>query len=220
MTVDERLAILKAEILRWNEQINLVSRAQARRVVDDQVAQCRRGWTLLAADLATTPGSAEAEFFDIGAGAGLPGLVWAAERIARNDRRVRLVEPREKRAWFLKRTARLMGLDTVAVEARRWGEGLSGVAGIAGRTACLSMKALRIDDAEVLGGLAGIPGGDGLEWVTIVRFLPPSTFQGEEPGAWLAGDVGATGRSWARGAVRVVGDEEPSLLLVDYVAGR
>jgi hypothetical protein len=229
MTTDERLAILKAEILRWNDQINLVSRVRSRRVVDDQVIQCRRGWTLLAGDQAANPTFDDAEFIDIGSGAGLPGLVWAAERIQRSGAPVRLVEPREKRAWFLRRTARLMGLDTVAVEARRWAGVEDGVGGIEARAVSVSMKALRVDDAAVLGGLASIPGGGRVERVTIARFMPPAPGRAEDLGDEMVGDmmvegvmvedVGSSRRPWVRDSVRLVGAGEPSLLLVDYRRG-
>lgn len=49
---------------------------------------------------------------DIGAGAGLPGLVWA---IARPDLQVTLVEPLLRRATFLDETVDLLGLTNASV---------------------------------------------------------------------------------------------------------
>ena len=49
---------------------------------------------------------------DVGAGAGLPGLVWA---IARPDLHVTLIEPLLRRATFLEEVSEELGLDNVAV---------------------------------------------------------------------------------------------------------
>ncbi|MCW3846785.1 16S rRNA (guanine(527)-N(7))-methyltransferase RsmG [Sphingomonas sp. LB-2] len=54
-------------------------------------------------------------WIDIGAGAGLPGLVISIL----TDRDVTLVEPRTKRAEFLRTTAAALGLDNVTVAASR-----------------------------------------------------------------------------------------------------
>jgi 16S rRNA (guanine527-N7)-methyltransferase len=54
-------------------------------------------------------------WIDIGSGAGLPGIVAAIL----TDREVTLVEPRTKRAEFLRSTARALGLANVTVAASR-----------------------------------------------------------------------------------------------------
>lgn len=61
--------------------------------------------------LAERPGT----WIDIGAGAGLPGIVVAIL----SDRQVTLVEPRTKRAEFLRTTVEALGLANVTVAASR-----------------------------------------------------------------------------------------------------
>jgi len=57
----------------------------------------------------------EGPWIDIGSGAGLPGIIVAAL----TDREVTLVEPRGKRAEFLRTTAEALGLTKVTVAASR-----------------------------------------------------------------------------------------------------
>ncbi|MEZ0241832.1 MAG: 16S rRNA (guanine(527)-N(7))-methyltransferase RsmG [Sphingomonas sp.] len=57
----------------------------------------------------------EGPWIDIGSGAGLPGIVVAIL----TDREVTLVEPRSKRAEFLRATAQALGLSNVTVAANR-----------------------------------------------------------------------------------------------------
>ncbi len=54
---------------------------------------------------------------DLGSGAGLPGLIFAA---ARPSREFHLIEARRKRASFLTAAARAMGLEQVQVHRARW----------------------------------------------------------------------------------------------------
>lgn len=209
------IVTLVTEIERWNRQINLVSRVRTRRRVDALVAQCRAGWHLAAGALAGNEDFTHATYFDLGSGAGLPGLVWATERARLgHPGPTVLVEPRDKRAWFLRRTARLMGLDAVTVQASRWGDGSTvPQAGFA----FLSLKALRLDDAEVLAGLAGyrdLP--TPLREVVILRFLDPVQHSRD----WLEETFAAPDRAgelgWIRTGVETLGEGDPRLLLTRY----
>lgn len=65
--------------------------------------------------LPLSKGAGPGAWIDIGSGAGLPGLVVAAL----DDRPVVLVEPRSKRAAFLKEAAEALGLAHVTVAATR-----------------------------------------------------------------------------------------------------
>lgn len=82
-------------------------------------------------------------YMDIGSGSGIPGLIWHAifeegwaggaggseNRESAEGRRnvprlaTVLFEPRGRRAWFLERCIRKMGLSGIRVAPRRWGEG-------------------------------------------------------------------------------------------------
>ncbi len=171
-TAEERLARLQAEILRWNQQISLVSRVDPEQTVVDLLSECQRAWAQVTERLEQQGWEREACWFDIGSGAGLPGLVWAA--LAQHGGwpgPFIMVEPRDKRAWFLKRAARAMGLERTSVLSGRWGE-VDAPADVAGaQCAVLSFKALRMGDRDALAGVAADRRLDAIWRVAIVRFL-------------------------------------------------
>lgn len=108
-----RLAELVDLLLRWNRRINLVGRCDERDAVDRHVHD---GLGLLR--LLDGPGVRDEtrEWTDVGAGAGLPGLVLA---VARPDLGVTLVEPIGKRVAFAREAASHLALENVrVVEAR------------------------------------------------------------------------------------------------------
>ncbi len=178
-------AAYRTEVLRWNSQINLVTRRDTETRLDALIRQCEAAFTVLA--------GAEPEllrgpllYCDLGSGGGLPGIIWhllLREQLAALASW--LVEPREKRAWFLQRVGRHFGPAPYAVAAARWGEVTASAPGPAA-AALLSLKALRLTDPEVLAGLTNLRGGAATEpaRVVIVRFHPVDT-------AWSAelGDV-------------------------------
>jgi len=241
----ERLGCHAAEILRWNRQINLVSRVDTRRRIDQLQRQCRDAWDLVRGVLGDDPAFSRAISVDIGSGAGLPGLVWAALRRAEGHvAEVVLVEPRDKRAWFLRRTAQQMGLVGVRVENGRWGEvpirrspsagdtsdtgkapGASpGAARDAGdRDAddhvLVSLKALHLTDQEVLDGFLA-RGEDAATWsrVSIVRFLDPREHTQERLEEEFAAAVDAAHLPWRRGGAEVLGARGARLLVTRYHA--
>jgi hypothetical protein len=175
-------------ILRWNNQINLISRQDAADRLDGLIHQCRNGWDRLSAS--GSCGLMEASrlwYFDLGSGAGLPGFVWHNQMVAAGlPARTLLVEPRQKRAWFLERAAHLVSPGQLQVLANRWGEiGKDDLSGIVSEPPpshiVISLKALRLPDSSVLEGLVpflelaeSCAIGEGLEiTLLIVRFYPP-----------------------------------------------
>jgi len=181
--LDRLLSDYRRQVLRWNKQINLVSRRDTEGVLGELLHQCRGGWDRLLADNPGALSKASALWYcDLGSGAGLPGYVWHAQAVsAKIPIRTWLVEPREKRAWFLNRLNTLGCVEPIEVLDNHWG----GVPGedfgvAAGDRApshvLISLKALHLTDSEVLAGL--VPLLDALpapEWrprVLIARFYP------------------------------------------------
>jgi hypothetical protein len=172
----DSLAAYRDEVLRWNRQINLISRQDSGQQLDELIEQCRRAFAaVFAAEAAALRGSVL--YCDLGAGGGLPGFVWH-ERLLRDAGRVEswLVEPREKRAWFLERVARLAGPPAYGVLRGRWGEVKAG-SDQPVDVALVSLKALFLSDLEVLEGLAKLRADPATlpARVVIARFHPPGT---------------------------------------------
>jgi hypothetical protein len=182
--LDEILAEYRAQVLRWNPQINLVSRQDTSARVDSLIEQCREGWDqLLASGTRNLVEATRLWYCDLGSGAGLPGFVWHHQMAAAGlPVETLLVEPREKRAWFLERLARSSAPDVLRVAAHRWGEIPAAVGAALGPSRppshlLISLKALRLPDSRILEGLAPflqaaekLPEGVSL---LIVRFTPP-----------------------------------------------
>lgn len=203
--IDNLLTQYRAEVLRWNTQINLVGRSNPATTLDSLVTHCRTALGVVITqpqELSTLPPNFL--YCDIGSGAGLPGVVWHTILTdAGYGPHSFLIEPRNKRAWFLERVAAQLGLADLNVVAARWGETpllyrrpersekLTDI--------LLSIKALRITDAELLAGLEqGLsPTTSAEQWtkdvqrVIIVRFLPSGTR--EDPNT--LNDLGTVNRS-------------------------
>ena len=193
--LDRRLGAYAAEVVRWNRQINLVSRQDSARRVDELVSQCRIAGAVLGDEILGDWDTVEpTAYFDLGSGGGLPGIVWHllfGERFPALC--TTLVEPREKRAWFLERQAVLAPGRPLAVHCGRWGEGPGPAVGTpAPGQILISLKALHLPDPVVLQGLEPAPGSAALAAgarIVIARFYPPEQ-------TWtdvLAGDLGAVG---------------------------
>lgn len=184
-----QLDALAQEILQWNRQINLVTRVDTELQLESLLQHCCQAWNLVHAELGEGNQFASATYIDLGSGAGLPGLVWSLARQALgHEGRDILVEPRAKRAWFLRRTARLLGLERVLVSEDRWGEGaLPGVIS-SPELVFLSLKALKLDDQQVLQGLLGALGVLPLPVeVCVFRFLGPAAGTTQDDAGGLAG---------------------------------
>lgn len=207
------LAAYRAEVLRWNRRINLVSRQQTAGRLDALLDQCDRAFAALAGAHPEL-GRGSILYCDLGAGAGLPGFVWH-HRLSQKHAGTEtwLVEPREKRAWFLERVARLGAPPAYGVLCGRWGEVAAAAAG-SQETALVSLKALRLGDPEVLAGLVALRQGSGSlpGRAVIARFHPPDEAwsprlaaalgwagEGGESGPWRGESAGILPVSGPRG---------------------
>lgn len=154
----------RGELLRWNRQINLLTRRDPEEAADTLIRQCVGAFDLWwdASGQALVGAGGALRVYDLGSGGGLPGFVWltllAEQGVAAS---AALVEPRAKRAWFLERLARLPGGPPFAVFAARWGESVApgavlALAGGAGAETPIlfTLKALRLPEAAILGGLS------------------------------------------------------------------
>jgi hypothetical protein len=179
------LGMYRDELLRWNRQINLLTRRDPEATAETLIRQCIGAFDLWwgASGQALVGAGGTLRVFDLGSGGGLPGFVWLALLAEHGVVSVAtLVEPRVKRAWFLERLARMPGGPTFVVVAARWGEtappgatpALTADSG--DQTPILfTLKALRLPEAAILGGLSvatpalrpapGVP-------VELVRFQP------------------------------------------------
>ncbi len=173
----------RSEILHWNASMNLISRRDPPTICDGLLEQCQAAfglfWAWLAAEGLVADGE-EPLYVDLGSGAGLPGVVWSQMlREHGTGPRAVLVEPREKRAWFLERVAKLKNAPPFDVVRGRWGEVRhDGPSVLPVRTAIMSLKALFMNDLQVLEGLAAYVSGStdlagGFHDFVIVRFYPP-----------------------------------------------
>lgn len=107
----ERLDIYYAELLRWTETINLISRASVPEIWQRHFADSAQLLALAQPESDT----ATVNWADLGAGGGFPGLVIAAMD---PDRPMTLVESDQRKCAFLLSTARKMGLSP-AVKGER-----------------------------------------------------------------------------------------------------
>lgn len=101
----ERLAIYVSELTRWQGKLNLIGRATLADV-----------WVRHISDSAQLAFLASGgSWLDLGAGAGLPGLVIAA---VRDEAAMTLIESDERKCAFLRHAAYAMGLTTEIIPAR------------------------------------------------------------------------------------------------------
>lgn len=170
------LQAYQSELLRWNQRINLVSRQNTAQVLQTLFRQCVGGVEALSAALAGAGWTAPALYFDLGSGGGLPGVIWHRYFCARNPEvRTWLVEPREKRAWFLERLAGLAGTPPWNVANGRWEDSppLGSVAAAdPPPVVVVSLKALHLTDPQVLAGLAAALPELGSCRLAIARYYP------------------------------------------------
>lgn len=110
LSSDAVARLLRFEVLLGERAVprGLIARSDAGRLRERHVLDCLRALVALEADDTTA--------YDIGSGAGLPGLVVA---IARPDLQVRLVEPRRMRVAFLELALLELGIGNASVVATR-----------------------------------------------------------------------------------------------------
>lgn len=108
--VQQKLDIYKALLIRWQEKINLISP----HTIDDMDARHFQDSLQLSPLIPQKKGE-KAIVFDIGSGAGFPGMVLA---IARPDLDMHLIESDQKKCAFLKAVSRETDIP-VSVHTRR-----------------------------------------------------------------------------------------------------
>jgi hypothetical protein len=198
---NDRLAIYRRELLRWNVHTNLVSRENPDRQVAQLLDQCAAAWEALVAGLdALAPAAAEdlahggVGYVDIGSGGGFPGIPWLLAGMRVPPVVSCLVEPRARRAWFLERVMALAGLRGTGVLAARWGaEPLPIDSAATPGTWILSLMALRLTDPQVLSGWRrSVGGGGGVAPRIVIARVRPATPAGPIPAA-LRGELSLPG---------------------------
>ncbi len=110
----DRLGLYLGWLLKWNKSINLIGPCTASEAVERHVLDGLALLRLLDAPELRLLGR---PWFDVGAGAGIPGLVLAA---ARPELELHIVEPRGRRATFCKQVSHAMGLEGVQIHAERF----------------------------------------------------------------------------------------------------
>lgn len=136
-------------------------------------------------------------YVDIGSGAGFPGIAWhlwlqgQVEKHGRESRfstKTTLVEPRQKRAWFLHRVNRLLKLENLRVWEKRWQDCHQDTKPSRhqwNKTLWLfSLRALKMSDETVISSWQKASGLSTLEdshRLLICRFRP----QGDSPDSTL-----------------------------------
>jgi hypothetical protein len=227
------LASFRQALLRWNRTMSLVSRQDPERVVDRLFAQCVGGGQALwghleSLDLLPSTPDAGLFYLDLGSGGGLPGIIWH-HLFSRPlpATRTCLVEPREKRAWFLRRQNGLAGLPPHQVLEAGWGEGVLDEEAFPGtfnsRSSLLviSLKALHLTDPDVLDGLSR-------SWVreppinlVVARYYPGAQALGPELSDHLRlVDGGQARAGWCSRGQTILTWPESSRLDVSLVLSR
>ena len=111
--VAEALARLMADVLRFNERINLIAPCSPQEAVERHLLD---SLAMLRLVDKTEVNRGLVQWFDVGTGGGLPGLVWA---IARPELSLTLVEPVGKKIALVKRLARQWSPEnTTVIQAR------------------------------------------------------------------------------------------------------
>jgi len=107
------LAVYLELLERWTKRVDLVSPAPAELLADRHIIDAVAALRVLRTFFETDP---ECALFDLGSGAGLPGLVWA---VLEPQRAVVLCEPRQRRVDFLKEAKRQLGLENIIIVCKR-----------------------------------------------------------------------------------------------------
>lgn len=146
----DRLARFLSELDRWRGRINLTGKLSASELVS-HTAESLLGGRLLARD---------ARVVDIGTGGGFPGVPLA---VGRPDLGVTWLEPREKRAAFLKHLARAIPVENARIVVGR-------VELLApGSVENATSRAVKIETILSAGARFLAPGGALILWTTRAR---------------------------------------------------
>lgn len=163
----DRLSLYLTWLMRWNQSINLIGPCSGSEAVSRHIIDALALLRLLddpELDLLGRP------WFDVGAGAGIPGLILSA---VRPGLELHVVEPRGRRATFCKQVGNAMGLDGLHVHAERL-EALD----FPPRSGAMSRATFAPEEWAELGARAVGPGGH------VVVMMGASAPEGLLKGAW------------------------------------
>ncbi len=175
----EALAHHGAEVLRWNAQFSLISRVAPEQRLLAMQQECEAAFRALHAtwkmfDSGATESASPLRYIDLGSGGGFPGLIWHAWLVhaglpGMSLAHTLLIEPRDKRAWFLEQVA-LATKWQIEVRRLHWGRRQSpSVRPPAPAHDLITLKALRLTDEEILIGCR-CDRPDSIAPITICRF--------------------------------------------------
>ncbi|MBT3316663.1 hypothetical protein HN388_01650 [bacterium] len=169
------LTAFENEVRRWNKQFSLISRQNSELMLQQLICESLDSYAAFINWSQINSLKLEIfkriNYFDLGSGAGFPGIIWQSlfERDFGNKINGYLVEPREKRAWFLERCSRLQGHTELQVINERWKKQL--LTNTPESINIISIKALLLTDAEIIKELPD------QSQVLICRFHNPQTAQ-------------------------------------------
>ncbi len=152
--VETRLAALLDRVIEWGQRLDLTAARNPQELVEQYLADA----LVIAALEPVTP---TASWIDVGSGGGAPGLVVA---LLRPDAAFTLVEPRTKRAAFLRIAAGGVGVRLAAVERQRSEALPAGAWRVALSRATLAPDRWLAEGARL---------SHGTVWVLLARGEPP-----------------------------------------------
>ena len=156
----ELMSDFRAQLLRWNPQINLISRQSTEQRIDSLIEQGLAGAGAVAKHLGESGDGRSTQsviYFDLGSGGGMPGIVWHCRLSELGfSPATYLIEPRFKRAWFLERLRSISMMKPFNVLCGRWGEEpvsehFAEEEGHGGERSpiLISLKALKLTDKQI-----------------------------------------------------------------------
>lgn len=185
--LDRALSRFRSEVLRWNASFNMISRidteSRLEALIDESLASfgVLSGEVLGGSNPVLQDSPRRIQYVDLGSGAGFPGmlwhLLWGLSGIPDTDHAGSLlVEPRDKRAWFLEYAASLLELEGLRVGMDQWGRrvGLRSDDDSGQITGLVTLKALHLTDEAILAGWRRYRGA-AKDALVICRFHPPAT---------------------------------------------
>lgn len=108
----DKLRLYIAELLSWNPRIGLVSKRDTADVLVRLIAKSVTLWDLLVDSVPEVMLREKLAIVDIGSGGGFPGVIW---QLLNPEVSVTLVERKEKKAFFLEKSAALLGNDSLRI---------------------------------------------------------------------------------------------------------
>jgi 16S rRNA (guanine527-N7)-methyltransferase len=110
-----RLRLFISELIAWNPRIGLVSKRDTANVLIRLLTKSIALWDLLVERIPEVMLRECLSVVDIGSGGGFPGVIW---KLLAPEISITLVERKEKKAFFLEKSAALLGMDSLSVLQR------------------------------------------------------------------------------------------------------